>query len=234
MPTKVVHLPDVGEIIFSQNQRSTRLKLSVKPNLAVQVSFPPYVSFQEATRFVMKQMNWIAVQQQKMKNRFIERSVNFPLKTRFHHVNIQPDGDKFSVKQKKFEITIFYPSALTPNDAMVQSHIARVVDGVYRWEAKRYLPQRLQHLAVIHNLPFNKVTIRCNSSNWGSCSSKNNISLNARLMKMPDHLIDFIMLHELAHTRVKNHGPEFWKLLDNLTNGSAKRLTSEVKKFSTI
>ncbi len=234
MPKKVVHLPDIGNIILLQNLRSTRLRLSVKSNLSVQVSFPTYVTFQEATHFVIKQSNWIAVQKQKLTDIRSRKIINFPLRTRFHEVNLQPHGDKFSVSQKKFDITIFYPETLSSEDSQVQTYIGKIMDGIYRWEAKRFLPQRLDYLAGLNGLHYNKVSIRCNSSNWGSCSSKNNISLNARLMKIPDHLIDFILLHELAHSRVKNHSAEFWKLLDALTCGKAKILTSEVKKYSTI
>lgn len=51
-------------------------------------------------------------------------------------------------------------------------------------------------------------------------------------MTLPDHLIDYILLHELAHTEVKNHGEEFWKLLDSLTGNRARELLSEVRKHS--
>lgn len=94
------------------------------------------------------------------------------------------------------------------------------------------MPQRLEELAARHGFHYNRVTIRNNRSNWGSCSGRNHISLNLHLMKLPDHLIDFILLHELAHTRVKNHGAEFYRLLDGITNGKARELAREVKTYS--
>jgi len=234
MPVKVVLLPDVGNVTFSQNFRSKRMKLSLRPNQKILVSFPPGVTFAEAADFAQKHKNWIVGQQQKYLNHSVKLTPAFPVKTRFHSVNIQPGGEKFAVIQKKFEITILYPEKHSPGDAQFQNFTARVMASVYRWEAGKYLPVRISELAAQHNLVFNRVTIRNNSSNWGSCSSKNNISLNLKLMKLPDHLIDFILLHELAHTRVKNHGPEFWKLLDYLSGRQAKKLTAEVKKYSTI
>jgi predicted metal-dependent hydrolase len=234
MPVKVVLLPDIGNVTFSQSHRSRRLKLSVRPNQKILVSYPPSVTFSQATRFAEKHKNWILGQHHKLLNHARKLTPEFPLKTRFHTVNIQPDGEKFSVKQKKFEITIGYPQDFSISDECVWGYFTRIMDSVYRWEARRYLPVRLSQLATQHNLTFSKVSIRNNRSNWGSCSSRNNISLNQKLMKLPDHLIDFILLHELSHTRVKNHGPEFWKLLDNLSNGQAHILTKEVKKFSPI
>ena len=233
MPVKVVLLPDVGNVTFSQNHRSRRLKLSVRSNQKILVSFPTYVTFSEAARFAEKHKNWIIGQQKKYQNHAGKITPEFPVKTRFHTVNIQPGGERFSVKQKKFEITVSYPQNFSVSNKEVGEYFTRIMDGIYRWEARRYLPVRLSELAAKHNLPFNKVSIRNNTSNWGSCSSRNNISLNLKLMKLPDHLIDFILLHELAHTRVKNHGPEFWKLLDNLSNGQAQKLTKELKLFST-
>lgn len=232
MPVKVVLLPEVGNVTFSQNLRSRRLKLSVRPNQKVLVSFPPYVTFAQASIFAEKHKSWIIGQQQKYQNSAREITPEFPVKTRFHTVNIQPGGEKFSLKQKKFEITIGYPQNFSISDEGVWEYFTRIMDSIYRWEARRYLPVRISQLATQHNLRFNNVSIRNNRSNWGSCSSRNNISLNLKLMKLPDHLIDFILLHELSHTRMKNHGPEFWKLLDNLSNGQAKKLTKELKLFS--
>lgn len=234
MPVKVVQLPDVGIVTFSQNLRSRRMKLSVKPDQKILVSFPPNVSFSQAMQFTEKYKNWIIGQQQKFLKYAEKLTPEFPVTTRFHTVNIQPGGEKFSVKQKKFEITIYYPQNISLSDEVFKQFLSGVMDTIYNWEARHYLPKRLSHLAGIHKLPYNKVSIRNNRSNWGSCSSRNNISLNLKLMTLPDHLIDFILLHELAHTRVKNHSPEFWKFLDNISNGQARKLTKELKMFSPV
>jgi predicted metal-dependent hydrolase len=76
--------------------------------------------------------------------------------------------------------------------------------------AGKVLATRLKEIAEKHGYRYNRVTIRNQKTRWGSCSSTNNISLNAKLTLLPDELRDFILLHELVHTRVKNHGPKFW------------------------
>ncbi|MDW7773549.1 MAG: M48 family metallopeptidase [Desulfobulbaceae bacterium] len=78
-----------------------------------------------------------------------------------------------------------------------------------RNEAKRILVKRLEEIAEKHGYSYNRVTVRAQRTRWGSCSSRNDISLNMKLMHLPDELRDFILLHELVHTRVKNHGREF-------------------------
>lgn len=81
-------------------------------------------------------------------------------------------------------------------------------------EIKRALIQRLEYLSSTYNIPYNKVTIRNQKTRWGSCSGNNNISLNIKLMLLPDELRDYVIMHELVHTRIKNHSKEFWKELD--------------------
>lgn len=83
-------------------------------------------------------------------------------------------------------------------------------------EIKRHLGGRLATLAKRHEFQYNKVSYRNQKSRWGSCSAQNNISLNMKLYFLPPELMDYVLVHELAHTREKNHGPAFWKILITL------------------
>ena len=111
--------------------------------------------------------------------------------------------------------------------------IEKIITDVYRFEAKKILPAKLNELANLNGFSFSRITIRNNKRNWGSCSSKNNISLNLQMMKLPDELIDYILLHELVHTEVKNHGPQFWERLNQVSDNRARELSKQVKQFST-
>jgi predicted metal-dependent hydrolase len=232
MPQKVVMLQGVGKVTLSQSNRSKRIKLSVRPNRKVMVSFPEYVTFREAADFAVKNSDWIIKQQQKYTLGSTAFHPDLPVKTRFHTLYFRREGEKFSVKQKKFEIYLCYPEKYVGSDPELQEAVNRVLVSVYRWEANHYLPGRISELARAHGFSFNRITIRDNRSNWGSCSSRNNISLNLHLMKLPDHLIDYVLLHELVHTKVKNHSAAFWSMLDSVTGGRAGDLTHEMKKYS--
>lgn len=85
-----------------------------------------------------------------------------------------------------------------------------------RWQAKEFLPGRLQELADKYGFKYNRLTIKHNTSNWGSCSKLGNINLNLNLMRVPAELQDYVMLHELCHLRYMNHGSDFHKLLEKL------------------
>jgi len=77
-------------------------------------------------------------------------------------------------------------------------------------EAKKIIRTRLNELSQIHGLNFNRSFIRSQKTRWGSCSAKNNINLNIKLINLPEELRDYVIIHELVHTRVKNHGQQFW------------------------
>ncbi len=99
-----------------------------------------------------------------------------------------------------------------------------------RVKAKRKLTRRLKHLASKHGFTYNRVFIRNQKTRWGSCSHKNNISLNMKIIRLPKELMDYVILHELTHTRVKNHSNGFWAELNRLVvNG--KSLASRLKEY---
>ncbi|MFC1548483.1 M48 family metallopeptidase [Candidatus Omnitrophota bacterium] len=96
--------------------------------------------------------------------------------------------------------------------------------------AMEALARRVRELAEKHGYVYKKVLIRENRSQWGSCSAKNTISLNAKLMMLPEELRDYVIMHELAHTRHKSHGKGFWKELDRYF-GDAKAVDARLRKY---
>ncbi len=103
-------------------------------------------------------------------------------------------------------------------------------DGIDRVEAKTLLTRRLQQLAKNNGFSYNRVFIRNQKTRWGSCSSKNNISLNMKLVKLPDELIGYVILHELVHTRRKDHSKAFWAEMDKLV-GNGKKMASRLRSY---
>jgi predicted metal-dependent hydrolase len=99
-----------------------------------------------------------------------------------------------------------------------------------RTEARRLLIGRLRELAERHGFQYNKVAVKNQRTLWGSCSSRNNINLNINLLRLPEELRDYVMLHELVHTRHRNHSREFWRALDRIV-GSGKRLQRRLRAF---
>lgn len=101
-----------------------------------------------------------------------------------------------------------------------------------RQKALAYLPVRTAELARDHGFTYRRITIRRSRTRWGSCSAVNNINLSIFLMRLPSHLIDYVILHELVHTVHKNHSAVFWESLERHT-GNARALAKEIRKYST-
>ena len=99
--------------------------------------------------------------------------------------------------------------------------------------ARTSLEKRIKELAQKYKFTFNKLSIKNQKTRWGSCSLKNNINLNARLLHLPKELIDYVILHELVHTKVKNHSKEFWSTLDRFV-GDSKLYDKQLRNYSII
>ncbi len=97
--------------------------------------------------------------------------------------------------------------------------------------ARAVLVERLEDLAELHDFRFNKISIRNQKTKWGSCSARNNISLNMNLTRLPAELTDYVILHELVHTRIKNHSKQFWTELDIYVVGSAKEFRRMLRAY---
>ncbi len=103
-------------------------------------------------------------------------------------------------------------------------------DGETLEQAGRRIVARLRELSGLHNLPFSGVSFRHQKSRWGSCNRQNRLSLNIGLALLPPELLDYVLLHELVHTRVKSHGKAFWAELVRLMPDAQQRQEA-LKKF---
>lgn len=232
-----IFLDEIGDVTIKRHKTSKRLSIYIKPFVGVVVVMPMRYSLKDAVKFVESKKAWILESLEKIKvyentqtifdenTKFSTRG--FVLKIEKHQIN------EFRMQLKNGILTIFYPSNMDVKDNFVQENIRYGIEEALRVEAKNYLPERLEYFAKMYGFRYKRVSIRNNSSRWGSCSYDNNINLNLHLMRLPSHLIDYVILHELCHIFEKNHDPNFWALLDKYTNGNAKRLAKEIKNYRT-
>lgn len=235
MKTKIFQIEHIGDVSITRRKGSSRISLRVKPNGLVSVNIPWLATEKEAFKFVQQNMDWINRQQKLLEKHKQYFGINQEVNTKFHRISIvSVEQGKVRAVLKNKEVVITIPNDLDVTEDRIQAFIRKVIIEVCRKDAKNYLPQRAKQLALEHGFKFEKVFLKNLKSKWGSCSSNKNINLNVHLMRLPEHLIDFIILHELTHTEHMNHGPHFWERLNMVTNGKARLLDKEMKSMSKL
>jgi hypothetical protein len=101
---------------------------------------------------------------------------------------------------------------------------------INRQAARQWIIDRLHELADLYGFSFRKAFVRNQKTRWGSCSHQNNINLNVNLVRLPEHLMDYAILHELVHTRIKNHSPVFWAELEKYVP-NARQVDKELDNY---
>lgn len=130
------------------------------------------------------------------------------------------------VSTRGLTITVEYPTTLFHTDTKVQKALKPHLEKALQKEARAYLPRRLKYLADAHGFTYARIRYGTQKGRWGSCSSRGTISLNVGLMLLDPDLIDYVLVHELCHTRQMNHSAAFWSLVETcLPDYKARRKT---------
>ena len=230
------HVIDIKgvDVAFFRSYRAKRLNITIKPFKGVRVSVPVSVSFKKAKQETEERIGWIKThlyKMQKAEDLFTVFNLDTQFQTRTHRLEIKvSDTDILKSVLRDNVIAITIPKSNKIEDGAVQTEIRKAIERAWRKEAKEYLPERVKALAEKHNFKYKNVSIKNTRTRWGSCSFINNINLSIHLMRLPNYLIDYVILHELVHTKVKNHSKDFWNLLE-IVSGNAKKLDREVKKY---
>jgi len=230
-----IEIEGIGVISLVRNKTYKNLRLSVNSKQEVRISAPFFISDREAISFAESKKDWIlkAIQKQESQKKtqriFTEDSEFSTLKHKLELKKHQSNKLTGQIRQGVIQLRI--PEVLPIESEQAQDFIRQGIEQALRIEAKAYLPSRTRELAEKYSFETNQIRVKNNKSNWGSCSYQNNINLNIHLMRLPVHLSDYVILHELCHTVHRNHGEGFWKLLNKICKGRAKHLAFEMKAY---
>ena len=200
---------EFGSINVRRTAASRSLRARVAPDGKLRLSVPKLTPL-----FVIKRL--IAAQRPEFR-KLVSSSSNLVLTDgmslgKSHSLHVR-SGPVFSAKTNGQQLIV----TLSPGQLLDQSSVVQqlkpYIIKLLRKEAKHYLPRRLAQLADQNNYSFSAVRFSHASSRWGSCNHEKSISLNIALMNLPFELIDYVLLHELAHTKELNHSDRFWELV---------------------
>ena len=180
----IVKHPTLGVIECVRSLRARSIRLSVRPNGTIRLTYPFFVRQKDAIAFAESKEEWIL----KTRERLEERRAAIP----------------------------------TINRAKAKELLN---------SSRGYLPVTISRLAKEHGFHYTSLRLTSARTRWGSCSGKNGISLSIFIMLLPEHLREFIILHELCHTRHHNHSEAFHALLDSLVQGKEKAFNRELKAY---
>lgn len=228
MAVKYFELPNIGKVAAYKRKGSRSIRVSVTSEGLVRVTLPYWVPYKTGLNFIQSKADWIVEQRQTSVSVLLDNQAI----GKAHHLILQPDSNamKVSSRLRGTEAIVSYPLSLNPNDAHVQKAAKAVSIRALRKEAEKLLSSRLSSLASKHGFSYKSVSVRQLKTRWGSCNSRAEISLNIFLMQLPWHLIDYVLIHELTHTKVMHHGPKFWQEFESHLP-EVKLLRKEIRQY---
>lgn len=224
--------PQLGPIEIERVARARNIRISVRRG-RVRVAYPWLSSRERALQFLETKLDWARATLEKQQRTEAEHIIRPPFRTRQHELRIVTDeqATRPTVRVTSDAITLRCSPSVEITDEDIQELIKRGVTEALRHEARELLPAMVESASHRTELGYRSISVRATRSKWGSCSSRNDLSLSVYLMLLPDHLIDYIIVHELCHTVHRNHSAAFHALVDHHLGGREKELNRELKQY---
>jgi len=227
---------DFGNIEFVRNLRSKYIRVRILA-YGLKVSLPERATESEALKFLDSKRKSILTKQKnlqiKKENHALELNFDTSIQTLTFIVRVQAMKRKdIFMALKDGTLTIEFPARGNLQSETAQKQCWNGINYFLRKEAKRLLPDRTKQLAGKFGFQYADVKIQSSKTRWGSCSRARSINLSMFLMLLPSHLVDYVILHELCHTKEMNHSVKFWAWMDRVTESKSKILRAELKQFN--
>ena len=228
MANRLMVVPSVGEVVMSKRRGARNIRITITAAGQVRVALPHWTPYAAGVHFVKKHEAWIRDQLRVHAPNPLTDGVRIG---RSHRIRIEPSGNnsaKQSVRVSRSAIVAKVPEGI--DESMLQKKLLAAAERALKQEADELLSGRLVAISRRYGLPYSGLKIRKLTSRWGSCSSKKQISLSYFLVQLPNELIDYVILHELAHTIHHNHSSQFWGYMDERL-ADLDQLRREIKLY---
>lgn len=205
----IIQDEEFGKITIRRSPNARQVRVRVAPDGTLRASLPMY-----APMFLVKRL--LKNSRDELRKILAQSKPQYSYEDgmkvgKSHTLKIILTDEKCaSVSRRGLNIFIKLPDGARVSSPTIARQIRDSIIAALRIEAKSYLPNRLTFLANKFGYKYDKVRFSHASGRWGSCSSNGTISLNIALMKLPFELIDYVIIHELSHTKQMNHSFKFW------------------------
>ncbi len=198
------------------HNRAKSLKLRVLPNGKLQVTTPRWTPQWQIKHFINQNQDWISSQLAQLpaisdKNQI---PTNIQLFGKTYQLEIQDDHQLPIGIHILRDVMILNPTNPDLIDGKWHQIFQKQLDRFLKKTARAYVFPRTAELAKKMHLTYGRITLKEQSSRWGSCSSKGNLNFNWRLVHCPPDVIDYVVIHELSHRQEMNHSHAFWQLVE--------------------
>jgi predicted metal-dependent hydrolase len=230
MAQKTVFVPEIGELILSKRRGATHMRLSINAAGKVRVGMPYWTPYQAGVVFARSKADWINKNLNKHNTALLKEGDLIGKSHRLHYI-YKVGQNTVTTRVNPNSVTV--TSGLELHNPKVQKKAMDACEKALKVEASTLLPMRLKSLAQKFDFTYKDVEIRKLTARWGSCSNKKNIKLSYYLMQLPWNLIDYVLIHELVHTKHMHHGKDFWddfkKAIPN-----ARALQKEIRSYKPL
>lgn len=223
---------ELSKILFVRNSNAKRYIIRILPDRTIRVTIPRYGSEKEARRFLNENISQLKERINQKSTALFEIGKDYYSK--YYKIRILSTKSSNTSQTINRTIDIKISDTLEIESEQAQAYIHFVLEQVLRKEARLYIPKRSVEFAEQFKLKISNIKINSAKTRWGSCSGINSLNFSLFLMQLPYELIDYIILHELAHTIHKNHSSEFYNTLNTFCGGKHEQLNKKLKHFSPI
>lgn len=226
MPKKIIELKDLGEVGFYKHHNANTIKIRINGS-EVKVTLPTWVPYRVASDYVQKRSTWILANRKPIY--FIKDgdTVGRGLKLSL----LKSNSSRILTKLTSDKLIIKLPSHLNLNSPEIQTKINRQIKKAVQSQAYDLLLPYVRKVAKQANFEVGSIEVKDLKSRWGSCTSKNDLAFSLYLIQLPWHCVNYVVVHELAHTIHHNHSLNFWKLVARY-EPNYKAIRLEMKHYS--
>jgi predicted metal-dependent hydrolase len=214
---------EIDGIIYSYELSKSRRKslaILIKPDGAIHVKAPHFVSQREIEGFILQKGNWVTKtidrisQQEAASGRNFDSGETLPFLGKNYRLTVHHADD-----QKRSNVCIKEGSAeiiLNVNPNVAPKAKKAILEAWYRFQAREIIHEKADYFARLLGVSYSDIRIKDQKSLWGSCSAKGNLNFNWHIVMAPENVLDYLIIHELCHLRFMDHSVDFWQLVESM------------------